>query len=96
MAICELCRKSSKHKELLMAEYWWKGCKWCRSSDDWPSDVKTKATSKAEKEEIITREVMTSTTQKSGIMDEILQRCSYWNLWESHHVGRDSCMTARS
>ena len=69
MAICELCRKSSKHKELLMAEYWWKGCKWCRSSDDWPSDVKTKATSKTEKEEIITREVMTSTTQKSGIME---------------------------
>ena len=32
-----------------MGEFWWKGPGWLRDSDNWPSDIKTKATAQTEK-----------------------------------------------
>ena len=44
------------------------------------SDIKTKATTKKEKEAKIIKDMMTSTIQKSDVMDDILQRYSYWKF----------------
>ena len=63
-----------------MGELWWKGSGWLRYSDNWLSDITTKATAETEKEVRIIKDMMTSTTLKSDIMDEILLRFSYWKL----------------
>ena len=63
-----------------MGEFWWKGPGWLRDSDNWPSHIRTKATSETEKEVRIVKDMMTSTTLKSDVMDELLQRCSYWKF----------------
>ena len=63
-----------------MGEFWWKGPGWLRDSDNWPSHIRTKATSETEKEARIVKDMMTSTTLKSDVMDKILQRCSYWKF----------------
>ena len=57
-----------------MGEFWWKGPGWLRDSDNWPSDIKTKATAQTEKEVRIIKDLMTRTTLKSDVMDEIQQR----------------------
>ena len=63
-----------------MGELWWKGPAWLRDSDNWPSDIKTKATAGTEKEARIIKDKLTSTTLKSDVVDEILQRYSYWKF----------------
>ena len=45
-----------------MVEFWWKGPGWLRDSDNWPSDIKTKATAQTEKEVRIIKDLMTRTT----------------------------------
>ena len=41
----------------------------------------TKATAETEKEATVIKDMITSTTIKSDVMDEILQRYSYWKFW---------------
>ena len=50
-------------------------------SNNWPSDMKKKATAETEKEARIMKNMMTSTTLKSDVMDEILQRYSHWKFF---------------
>ena len=57
-----------------MRELWWKRLAWLRDSDNWASDIKTKATAETEKEARIIKDIMTSTTLKNDVIDEILQR----------------------
>ena len=81
-----------------MGEFWWKGPGWLRDSDNWPSDIKTKATAQTEKEVRIIKDLMTRTTLKSDVMDEIQQRykdAAIGSSWESHHGYRDSGTTAK-
>ena len=54
---------------LKMGELWWKGSAWLRDSENWPSNVKAKATSETEKEVRIRKDIMTSTTLKKDVMD---------------------------
>ena len=63
-----------------MGKLWWKGPVWARDSNSWPSDIKTKATAETEKEATIIKDMLTSTTLKSDVVDEILQRYSYWKF----------------
>ena len=63
-----------------MRELWWKGPEWHRDSDSSPSDIKIEATAETEQEARIIKNVMTSTTLKSDVMDEILQRYSCWKF----------------
>ena len=50
-------------------------------SNKWPSDIKTKATAETEKEARIMKDMITSTTLKSDVMEEILQRYSNWKFF---------------
>ena len=50
-------------------------------SNNWPSDFKTKATAETEKELRIMKDMMTSATLKSDVMDEILHRYSHWKFF---------------
>ena len=52
-----------------MGELWWKGSAWLRDSENWPSNIKAKATSETEKEVRIMKDIMTSTTLKKDVMD---------------------------
>ena len=63
-----------------MGELSWKWPGWTGNSDNWPSDIKTKATAEKEKEARIIKDLMTSTTLKSDDIDEILQRYTYWKF----------------
>ena len=63
-------------------------------SDNWSSDIKTKATAETEKEARIMKNMMTSTTLNSDVMDEILHRYSLGSSSEFHHGCRDSYTTA--
>ena len=63
-----------------MGELRWKGPGWLRDSDNWSSNIKTKATAETEKEARIIKVMKTSTTLKSDIMDKILLRFSYWKF----------------
>ena len=60
-----------------MGEFWWKEPGWFRDSDSWSSDIKTKETAEIESEARIIKDMMTSTTLKSDVVDEILQRYSH-------------------
>ena len=55
-----------------IGELRWKGPGWLRDSDNWSSNIKTKATAETEKEARIIKVMKTSTTLKSDIMDKIL------------------------
>ena len=64
-----------------MGELWSKGPAQLTDSDNWPSNIMTKATAETEKEATVIKDMITSTTIKSDVMDEILQRYSYQKFW---------------
>ena len=63
-----------------MGELWQKRPGWLRNSDNWPSDIKKESTAETEKEATIIKDMIASTNLKSGVLDEILQRCSNWKF----------------
>ena len=52
----------------------WNGLGWLGDFESSQSDIKTKATTKKEKEAKIIKDMMTSTIRRSDVMDDILQR----------------------
>ena len=63
-----------------MEKFLWNGLGRHGDFENSQSDIKTKATTKKEKEAKIIKDMMTSTIQKSDVMDDILQRYSYWKF----------------